>query len=292
MLARGRIHSAERPASRAPPSHGAKRALAPQKDWAVNRRTGPVVEALRGVQADFARTSGGRQVSLADLVVLAGCVGVEQAARATGTETTVPFTPGRVDTTQDRTDVEMFEWLRPVADGFRNFVSPRYDDFAAGVAPEAVFLDRANLLTLTAPEWTVLTGGLRVLGANWDGSDTGVLTDRVGVLTTDFFVDLTDTALVWTKDDDAATPFTGRDQASGEARWTASRADLVFGSNAQLRAVADVDAGSDGQERFVRAFVAVWHKVMMLDRFDVRAGTAAPVRWRPERAIVGLTVVD
>ncbi|MFJ5143799.1 catalase/peroxidase HPI [Curtobacterium sp. NPDC088465] len=249
-------------------ANGGRIALAPQKDWPINRRTVPVVETLRSVKAAFEQD--GKHVSLADLVVLAGCVGVEDAARAAGVEVTVPFTPGRVDACQEQTDVEMFEWLRPVADGFRNHVSERFADFAPGVAPEAVFLDRANLMTLTAPEWTVITGGLRVLGANWDGSSTGVLTDRVGALTTDFFVNLTDTDLVWKKTDDTETTFTGTVQATGEERWTASRNDLVFGSNAQLRSIVDVYAGSDGQERFVRDFVAAWDKVMMLDRYDVK----------------------
>ncbi|WP_235515544.1 catalase/peroxidase HPI [Curtobacterium sp. Leaf183] len=250
-------------------ANGGRIALSPQKDWAVNRRTVPVVEALRGVQADFARTSN-KHVSLADLVVLAGCAAVEQAARAAGSDTTVPFTPGRVDTTQELTDIEMFEWLRPVADGFRNFVSDRFAEFAPGVAPEATFLDKANLMTLTAPEWTVLTGGLRVLGANWDGSDAGVFTDRVGVLSTDFFVHLTDTELVWTTTDDTESTFAGTVQATGERRFTATRNDLVFGSNAQLRSVVDAYAGSDGQQRFVADFVRVWDKVMMLDRYDVK----------------------
>ncbi|TFD51004.1 catalase/peroxidase HPI [Cryobacterium frigoriphilum] len=250
-------------------ANGARLALSPQKDWAVNRRTVPVIDALRNVQAAFTVTSGGRKVSLADLIVLAGSAAVEQAARAAGSDASVPFTPGRVDTTQELTDIEMFEWLRPIADGFRNFVSERFEEFAPGVAPEAAFLDKANLFTLTAPEWTVLHAGLRVLGSNWDGSDVGVLTDHVGALTTDFLVNLTDTDLIWTKDDETAMTFTGRVQATGEARWRASRNDLVFGSNAQLRSIADAYAGSDGQERFVRAFIRVWSKVMMLDRYDV-----------------------
>lgn len=251
-------------------ANGARLALSPQKDWAVNRRTVPVIDALRNVQAAFTATSGGRKVSLADLIVLAGSAAVEQAARAAGSDASVPFTPGRVDTTQELTDIEMFEWLRPIADGFRNFVSERFDEFAPGVAPEAAFLDKANLFTLTAPEWTVLHAGLRVLGTNWDGSDMGVLTDHVGALTTDFLVNLTDTDLIWTKDDETAMTFTGRVQATGEARWRASRNDLVFGSNAQLRSIADAYAGSDGQERFVREFIRVWSKVMMLDRYDVK----------------------
>lgn len=251
-------------------ANGARLALSPQKDWAVNRRTVPVIDTLRNVQAAFTATSGGRTVSLADLIVLAGSAAVEQAARSAGSDASVPFTPGRVDTTQELTDIEMFEWLRPIADGFRNFVSERFEDFAPGVAPEAAFLDKANLFTLTAPEWTVLHAGLRVLGSNWDGSDVGVLTDHVGALTSDFLVNLTDTDLIWTKDDETAMTFTGRVQATGEARWRASRNDLVFGSNAQLRSIADAYAGSDGQERFVREFIRVWSKVMMLDRYDVK----------------------
>ncbi|GAA2751739.1 catalase/peroxidase HPI [Amnibacterium kyonggiense] len=252
-------------------ANGGRLALAPQRDWAVNRRTVPVVDALRRVKADFdGSAAGGKRVSLADLIVLGGCAAVEQAARDAGVPTAVPFTPGRVDTTQELTDVEMFEWLRPVADGFRNHLDADFPAVAPGVAPEAVFLDRANLLTLTAPEWTVLTGGLRVLGANADGSAAGVFTDRIGVLSTDFFVHLTDTELVWTKDDETETTFTGTVQATGEARFSATRADLLFGSNAQLRSIVDVYAASDGLPRFVADFVAAWDKVMMLDRFDVK----------------------
>ncbi len=166
--------------------------------------------------------------------------------------------------------MEMFEWLRPVADGFRNHVSPEFATVAPGIATESVFLDRANLMTLTAPEWTVLTGGLRVLGANWDGSDHGVLTHRVGALTTDFFVNLTDTDLVWTRTDESEQTFEATVQATGEHRWTATRHDLVFGSNAQLRSIVDAYAGLDGQERFVVDFARVWEKVMMLDRYDVK----------------------
>jgi catalase-peroxidase len=262
-------------------ANGGRLALSPQKDWAVNRRTVPVIEALTSVKAAFDRDAfGGKQVSLADLIVLGGCAAVEQAARDAGVETTVPFTPGRVDTTQELTDIEMFEWLRPIADGFRNYVGTEYQDVARGVAPEQVFLDRANLLTLTAPEWTVLTAGLRVLGANADGSDLGLLTSRVGVLSTDWFVNLTDTDLVWTRTDDTEMTFVGTVQSTGEPRFTAARADLVFGSNAQLRSVVDVYAGSDAHERFVADFIRAWDKVMMLDRYDVkgskRYGPMAP----------------
>ena len=251
-------------------ANGGRLALAPQKDWAVNRRAAPVVERLRAVQAAFNGKGAGARVSLADLIVLGGCVGVEAAARAAGVEARVPFTPGRVDTTQALTDIEMFEWLKPVVDGFRNYVDAGYEEIAGGVAPEQFFLDKANLLTLTAPEWTVLTGGLRVLNANHDGSDAGVLTDRVGVLTTDFFVNLTDTGLVWEKADARGMGFVLKDRRSGQPRFRATRNDLVFGANAQLRAIADVYAARDGQARFVADFVKAWTKVMMLDRYDVK----------------------
>ncbi len=249
-------------------ANGGRIALAPQKDWPVNRRTVPVVEALRGVQADFAR--GGGHVSLADLVVLAGCVGVEDAARAAGVEVTVPSPRAGWTRRRSRPTSRCSSGSARSPTGSATTSRNASRTSPPGVAPEAVFLDRANLMTLTAPEWTVLTGGLRVLGANWDGSSTGVLTDRVGALTTDFFVNLTDTDLVWTKTDDTETTFTGTVQGTGEERWTASRADLLFGSNAQLRSIVDAYAGSDGHERFVRDFVAAWDKVMMLDRYDVK----------------------
>ncbi|TXM94936.1 catalase/peroxidase HPI [Methylobacterium sp. WL116] len=252
-------------------ANGGRLALAPQKDWAVNRRAAPVVEALRGVMAAFNDGRGdGKQVSLADLIVLAGCAAVEKAASDAGAATRVPFTPGRVDTTQDLTDVEMFTWLKPVVDGFRNYVDDGFSAMASRLSPEEMFLDKANLLTLTAPEWVVLTGGLRALNANHDGSNRGIFTDRVGVLTTDFFRALTDTNLVWEKADAAGTTFALKDRESGQAKFEATRNDLVFGSNAQLRNIADAYAGSDGQQRFVADFVRVWDKVMMLDRYDVK----------------------
>ena len=252
-------------------ANGGRLALAPQKDWAVNRRAAPVVDALRAVKAAFdGGRSDGVRVSLADLIVLGGCVAVEAAARDAGVETVVPFTPGRVDTTQALTDVEMFTWLKPVVDGFRNYVGAEFGEVARGVSPEELFLDKANLLTLTAPEWAVLTGGLRVLNANHDGSDRGVFTDRVGALTTDFFRNLTSTDLVWEKADKEGMSFVLKDRETGETRFTATRNDLVFGANAQLRSIADVYAGSDGQWRFVADFVKVWDKVMMLDRYDVK----------------------
>jgi len=182
----------------------------------------------------------------------------------------VPFTPGRVDTTQELTDIEMFEWLRPVADGFRNYVDDGFGQMTRNVSPEELFLDKANLMTLTAPEWAVLTAGLRALNANHDGGQHGVFTDRVGVLSTDFFRAVTDTDLVWEKADAEGMTFTLKDRATGQPKYQATRSDLVFGSNAQLRNIADAYAGSDGEARFVKDFVRVWDKVMMLDRYDVK----------------------
>ena len=250
-------------------ANGARLALAPQKEWAVNQRTVAVIAALRGVMADFNGTqASGVKVALADLVVLGGCVAIEAAAREAGITVAVPFTPGRRDTTQDLTDVEMFTWLKPVVDGFRNYVDADYGQMAPEVSPEDMFLDKAQLLSLTAPEWVALVGGLRVLGANHDGSSNGVFTDRVGVLTNDFFTVLTSMDYEWKKTDEAGMTFTLDDRESGATRFHATRCDLIFGANSQLRAVAEVYAGSDGQARFVRDFVKVWDKVMMLDRFD------------------------
>lgn len=207
------------------------------------------------------------------MVVLGGCVAVEQAAAAAGVAMDVPFTPGRVDATQEQTDVTQFQWLAPVVDGFRNYLQP---DLAriTSVAPEQMFLDKADLLNLTAPQWVVLTGGLRVLGCNHDDSSAGVFTDRVGALTTDFFETLTSMDYVWNRSDAAGREFTLNDRESGEAVYRATRNDLVFGSNSQLRAIAEVYAARDGGARFVRDFVAVWNKVMMADRYDVTASPA------------------
>ncbi len=251
-------------------ANGGRLALAPQKDWAVNRRTVDVVARLRGVMDTF--NTGNEKVSLADLIVLGGCVAVEQAARAAGEDVVVPFTPGRVDASDEQTDVTQFEWLAPVVDGFRNFVMDDFATVAPQVSPEQMFLDRAGLLSLSAPEWVALTGGMRVLGCNHDGSDNGVFTDRVGVLSTDFFDNLTSTDYEWTKVDEAGLSFTLDSRETGQPVFRATRNDLVFGSNSQLRAVAEVYAGSDGQSRFVRDFVAVWDKVMMSDRYDVKKG--------------------
>ena len=252
-------------------ANGGRLALAPQKDWAVNRRAAPVIEKLRGVMSTFnGNQIASAKISLADLIVLGGCAAVEKAARDAGVEASVPFTPGRVDTTQTLTDIEMFEWLKPIVDGFRNYVGDEFRQVSQGRAPEEFFLDKANLMKLTAPEWTVLTGGLRVLNVNHDGSDCGVFTDKAGVLTNDFFVNLTDTGLVWEKADEEGMNFTLKERETGRVKFAATRNDLVFGSNSQLRSIADVYAGSDAHQRFVRDFIKAWDKVMMLDRYDVK----------------------
>ena len=245
-------------------ANGARIRLAPQNGWEVNNpaELASVLRTLEGVQESF-NSKGARQVSLADLIVLAGGVGVEQAAKAAGSDIKVPFTPGRVDATQEQTDVESFAWLEPRADGFRNYPGKGHR-----VGAEYQLVDRANLLTLSAPEMTVLVGGLRVLGANYDGSAHGVLTDAPGTLTNDFFVNLLDLGTQWTPSSEGASTFEARD-ASGQVRWTGTRADLVFGSNSELRAVAEVYASDDAKDRFVSEFVAAWTKVMELDRFDV-----------------------
>ena len=243
-------------------ANGARIRLAPQKDWAVNNpaQLARVLATLQEIQ----QMSG--KASLADVIVLAGGVGIEMAARAAGLDLQVPFAPGRVDASLEQTDVHSFEALEPVADGFRNYRTGQ------GVAPtEALLVDRAQLLTLTAPEMTVLVGGLRVLGANYDGSAHGVFTDRVGVLSNDFFVNLLDMATAWAPLDGSAELFEGRDRKSGARRWTATRNDLIFGSHSVLRALAEVYASADGQARFVSDFVAAWTKVMNLDRFDLMA---------------------
>ncbi len=252
-------------------ANGGRLALAPQKDWSINRRTVPVVAALQQVADAFNERQVGKRVSLADLIVLGGCAAVEKALADGGHPATVPFTPGRVDTRQELTDIEMFTWLKPVVDGFRNYVADDYAPITSGrVSPEELFLDKAYLLSLTAPEWVALVGGLRALGANHDGSKQGIFTDRVGVLSNDFFVSLTSVDLEWRKTDETGMTFELVDRASGVAKFSATRCDLVFGSNAQLRSVAEVYAGSDGEARFAKDFVKVWDKVMMLDRYDVR----------------------
>jgi catalase-peroxidase len=248
-------------------ANGARIRLAPQKDWESNQpaQLAKVLGALEKVQKEFnAAQSGGKKVSLADLIVLGGNAGIEQAARAGGHTVTVPFTPGRTDATQAQTDAESFAVLEPVADGFRNYQKERYS-----VSSEELLVDRAQLLTLTAPEMTVLIGGLRVLGSNAGQSKHGVFTKRPEALTNDFFVNLLDMGTAWKATSDAKDVFEGRDRKSGEVKWTATRVDLVFGSNSILRAVAEVYGTSDSHEKFVRDFVKAWTKVMNLDRFDV-----------------------
>lgn len=248
-------------------ANGARVRLAPQKDWEVNRpaQLAKVIEVLDGIRRQFNKEADGdKQVSLADLIVLAGNAGVEQAARAAGHDVAVPFTPGRGDATQEQTDVHAFAVMEPVADGFRNYRKP-----GARVAAEVALIDKAQLLTLTAPELTVLVGGLRALSVNADGSKHGVLTERPGVLTNDFFVNLLDMGTQWRATSEARDLFEGTDRKTGAVKWTGTRADLVFGSNSILRALAEVYASADAKEKFVKDFVAAWTKVMNLDRFDL-----------------------
>ncbi len=248
-------------------ANGGRIRLAPQKDWEVNQpdQLAKVLNALEQIQSEFnASASGSKKVSLADLIVLAGGAGVEEAAKAAGHPVDVPFTPGRTDASQEQTDVEGFAVLEPEADGFRNYQKAAYS-----VPAEKMLVDRAQLLTLGAPEMTALIGGLRVLGANQGGSKHGVFTDRAGVLSTDFFTTITDMGVEWTPAEDGT--YEGRDRASGAVKWTGTRADLVFGSNSQLRALSEVYAQADGEAAFVRDFVAAWVKVMNADRFDLAA---------------------
>jgi len=254
-------------------ANGARVRLAPQKDWAANKpaQLARVLKTLEGIQASFnSAQQGGKQVSLADLIVLAGCAGVEKAAQHGGHTVAVPFTPGRTDASQEQTDVESFAVLEPVADGFRNFQKARYQ-----VSAEALLLDRAQLLTLTAPEMTVLVGGMRVLNTNVDGSKTGMFTGTPEALTNDFFVNLLDMRTAWKATSDVQDRFEGRDAGSGAVEWTGTRVDLVFGSNAQLRAIAEVYASADAKGKFVTDFVAAWTKVMNLDRFDLSSVASA-----------------
>ncbi|MEW5887603.1 MAG: catalase/peroxidase HPI [Pseudomonadota bacterium] len=248
-------------------ANGARIRLAPQKDWEVNQpeQMAKVLGVLEGIQREFnAQAQGGKKVSAADLIVLAGCAAVERAARDAGFDVTVPFTPGRTDARQDQTDVESFAVLEPFADGFRNYLQA-----PSAVPAEHLLIDKTQLLTLTAPEMTVLVGGLRALGATYGGSRHGVFTDRPGVLSNDFFVNLLDMGTVWTPVDESRHVFEGRDRKTGQARWTATRVDLVFGSNSELRAIAEVYGSADGQEKFAHDFIAAWNKVMNLDRFDL-----------------------
>ncbi|RWR04204.1 catalase/peroxidase HPI [Paenirhodobacter populi] len=248
-------------------ANGARVRLAPQKDWEVNRpeQLARVLEVLEGIKAEFDQNAGGgKKVSLADLIVIAGNAGVEQAAQAAGVAVTVPFSPGRTDASQEQTDVHSFAVMEPVADGFRN-----YQRAGVSVPAEEVLIDKAQQLTLTAPELTVLIGGLRAININADGSDTGILTDRPGVLSNDFFVNLLDMRTQWKPLTEANDLFEGRDRTTGAPKWTGSRVDLVFGSNSVLRALAEVYAAADAKEKFVNDFVAAWTKVTNLDRFDL-----------------------
>jgi catalase-peroxidase len=248
-------------------ANGARIRLAPQKDWEVNQPTQlkKVLQTLEGIQKEFnSAQSGGKRVSLADLIVLGGCTGVEQAAKNAGYGVTVPFKPGRTDALQEQTDVESFGVLEPVADGFRNYLKTRY-----AVSAEELLVDRAQLLTLTAPEMTVLVGGMRVLNANFGQSQHGVFTKRPEMLTNDFFVNLLDMSTIWKATSEDEDVFEGRDRVTGKFKWAGTRVDLIFGSNSQLRALAEVYGCEDSQEKFLHDFVAAWNKVMNLDRFDL-----------------------
>ena len=248
-------------------ANGARIRLAPQKDWEVNQpaQLAKVLKTLEGIQSAFNKAkSRGKKVSLADLIVLAGCAGIEKAAKNAGHKVTVPFTPGRMDASQEQTDVESFAVLEPVADGFRNYLKTKFS-----ISAEELLVDKAQLLTLTAPEMTVLVGGMRVLNTNFGQSKHGVFTKRPEALTNDFFVNLLDMGTTWNAVSEDKDVFEGRDRKTGELKWTATRVDLIFGSNSQLRAVAEVYGCSDAQEKFVQDFVAVWNKVMNLDRFEL-----------------------
>jgi len=248
-------------------ANGARIRLTPQKYWAVNNpaQLSKVLDVLEAIQKEFnSAQTGGKQVSIADIIVLAGCAAIEKAAKDAGVTVTVPFTPGRTDATQEQTDVESFAVLEPLADGFRNYLSRR-----ASTTSEELLVDKAQLLTLTAPEMTVLVGGMRVLNTNFDGSQHGVFTKTPGVLTNDFFVNLLDFGTTWKAADPVQQGFFGTDRATGDLKWTATRADLIFGSNSELRAIAEVYGCADGKEKFVKDFVAAWNKVMNLDRFDL-----------------------
>jgi catalase-peroxidase len=248
-------------------ANGARIRLAPQRDWEVNQpaELENVLKTLEGIQSQFnSAASGGKKVSLADLIVLAGCAGVEQAAKKAGQDVTVPFTPGRMDASQEQTDLISFAVLEPIADGFRNYLKGQYT-----VSAETLLVDKAQLLTLTAPEMSVLIGGMRVLNTNFGQSQHGVFTKRPEALTNDFFVNLLDMGTEWKAVSDAKEVFEGRDRATGELKWTGTRVDLIFGSNSQLRALAEVYGSSDAQAKFVQNFVAAWIKVMDLDRFDL-----------------------
>ena len=245
-------------------ANGGRIRLEPQRSWAVNNpaQLERVLNALEGVQQAF--NAGGKHVSMADLIVLGGCAAIEKAARNAGTDVEVPFTPGRTDATADHTDVESFKALEPMADGFRNYLGGSY-----GVSAEEMLVDRAQLLGLTAPEMTVLVGGLRVMDANYDGSAHGVFTDNKGALSNDYFVNLLDLGTKWAASSADDSVFEGTDRKTGAVKWSGTRVDLIFGSNSELRALAEVYASDDAAGRFVHDFVAAWNKVMNADRFDL-----------------------
>ena len=247
-------------------ANGGRLCLQPQKDWEINSPSElqKILHVLQKIQSDF-NAERDKKVSIADVIVLGGCAAVEEAARRAGKKVEVPFSPGRTDATQEATDLDSFAVLEPVADGFRNYVKPGLPQSA-----ENLLIDRAYMLTLTAVEMTVLIGGLRVLEANFDGSELGVFTDRPGLLTCDFFVNLLDMDTMWTRSDTAEGVFEGRDYRTGELKWTGSSVDLIFGSNSQLRAIAETFASSDAGEMFAQKFVEAWAKVMNLDRFDLQ----------------------
>jgi catalase-peroxidase len=248
-------------------ANGARISLSPQKGWVVNNpvQLTKVLETLEGIKKEFnSNQTAGKKVSLADLIVLAGCAGVEKAAKDAGSLVTVPFTPGRMDASQEQTDVDSFVFLEPAADGFRNYTKTKFT-----ISTEELLVDKAELLTLTAPEMTVLIGGMRVLNTNFDNSEHGVFTKRPEVLTNDFFVNLLDMSTVWMPTSETKETFDGRDRKTGAPKWTGTRADLIFGSNSELRALAEVYGSTDAQEKFVKDFVAAWNKVMNLDRFDL-----------------------
>ncbi|HTZ67363.1 MAG TPA: peroxidase family protein, partial [Roseiarcus sp.] len=247
--------------------NGARIRLEPQKDWEVNQpaQLAKVLAKLETIQKEFnASATGGKKVSLADLIVLGGGAAIEKAAKSAGADVKVPFTPGRMDASQDETDVDSFEYMEPIADGFRNYLRGK-----PPLSPEELLVDKAQLLTLTAPEMTALVGGLRVLGANAGGSAHGVFTKTPGALSNDFFLNLLDMRTEWRPAPGAEGVYEGVDRKTGEVKWTATRADLIFGSHAQLRALAEVYGSADGKEKFVKDFVKAWGKVMNLDRFDL-----------------------
>lgn len=247
-------------------ANGARVRLAPQRDWAVNNpaQLSEVLDVLEGIQSAFNAASGSKKVSLADLIVLAGCAGIEEACSAAGKQVSVPFTPGRTDASQDQTDASSFDALEPQADGFRNYTKGRYN-----ISQEEMLIDKAQLLGLTIPEMTALVGGMRVLDTNWDGSDAGVFTDRPGIMSNDYFVNVLDMNVKWSATDDSEQHFNGVHRVTGQKLWNGSRVDLIFGSNTELRAVSEVYACADGEDKFIGDFVAAWDKVMQADRFEL-----------------------